>query len=342
MASLVKRIVIFTFGLINIQTAPSLHAQGRMGMLAGRQMMLNGAMTGMNGLTFNPNLDRAWNWNRGFGRYGGGVYADLNPPIYSTEGESNSKRKKRDYRKVEPTLSPEEERERRHQIELAWSQSDMNEFQSQTATALNILLDDLRDLQSKGIQAPDMDLDTESLGRLNVLVGRTHGNPGLLKNNGRLEWPTVFLGPEFQSERESISRLAPVVIEQARRGQVTDLGDLAGAVEKLHQDLHSKIAAIPTPEYIRAKRFLTQIDEAIRILRQPDAGNYFNRTYAARGNTAGELVRHMTQLDLHFAPAVEGDAPAYCALHKVLAAYDRAAHEQMLASNQLSGIAYRK
>ncbi len=39
----------------------------------------------------------------------------------------------------------------------------------------------------------------------------------------------------------------------------------------------------------------------------------------------------MTRLDMHFAPPVEGDAAAYHALHQILAAYDRAAHEQTMA-----------
>jgi len=300
----VSKVVILAIGLLTIQTPPLVHAQGRMGMMMARRGF-------------------------GFGRFGGGIYADLYAPAYFYEDNSNSKKKQRNYRYEEPTLSPEEERERLHQMELAWSQGDLTGFESQTAMALNILLDDLRDLQSKGVQPPDTALDTESLGRVNVLVGRTNGNPGALKNNGRLNWPTVFQGQEFQSEREMITRLAPQVIEQARHGQVTDLARLDEAVKKLHQNLLAKIAIIPTTTYVRANRFLTQLDDAIRILRLPDAGNYFNEIYAARGSTAGELVRHMTRLDLHFAPPVEGDASAYRALHQVLAAYDRSAHEQM-------------
>jgi hypothetical protein len=200
----------------------------------------------------------------------------------------------------------------------------------------------LRDLQSKGVQVPDITLDTESLGRLNVLVRRTNGNPGALKNNGRFNWPTILQGPEFQPERELVNRLAPQVIEQAIDGQVTDLARFAGAVKKMRQSLHGKIGDIPTPVYIRANRFLTQMDDAIKILRQPDAANYFNQTYAARGNTVGELVRHMELWDLHFAPALEGDASAYHVLHQALAAYDRAAHEQAAERELRVQTTYRK
>lgn len=332
MASRMKSMVVLTVGLLAIQWPPMVQAQGRMGMMMGRQMMMNRAMMGVNGATFNPNLGRGWRWGiyDGLG-YDYGLYGEGYPADYPLTDNSNSKPKKRIHWIEEPTLAPEEERKRRHQIELAWSQGDMDEFESQTATALNILLDDLRELQSKGIQAPDMTLDTGSLGRINVVVGRTTGNPGALKNYGQLDWPKILYGPEFKPERELINRLAPQVIEQARHGQVTDLARFVGSVEKMHQNLQAKIADIPTPEYVRAKRFLTQINDAIKILRQPDAGNYFNQTYSPRGNTVGELVRYMKILDMHFAPAVEGDASAYHALHQVLATCDQAAHEQSLA-----------
>jgi hypothetical protein len=99
----------------------------------------------------------------------------------------------------------------------------------------------------------------------------------------------------------------------------------------MHHRLHAKIEDIPTPSYVRGKRFLNQLDDAVKVLRQPDAGYYFNQFYAARGKTASELVRYMTEMHMRFAPAVEGDLHDYHALHRVLADYDRAAHAQMVA-----------
>jgi hypothetical protein len=311
-----KVIAALTVGLLAIQTAPSAHAQGRIRP------------------AINPFLTRGWHWDL-YAPLGDWGYGDAYAADYSAKDTSTKHKNRKYYRIEEPTVSPEQERERVHQIELAWSQSGLSESETQTATALNILLEDLRDLQSKGIQAPDMALETDSLSSINVLARRSNGNPGVLKNDGRLDWPMILQGPEFQAERELINRLAPRAIEQAKDGHVTDLARFTGAVEQLRQNLHAKIGDIASPAYIRASRFLTRIDDAIKILRQPDAGNYFNRTYAARGNTVGELVRYMTLWDLHFAPAMEGDAPAYHALHRALAAYDRAAHEQATGRNQL-------
>jgi hypothetical protein len=355
MASLLKRLVILTFGSLIVQPAPMVHAQGRMGMMMGRQMMMNPGMMGMNGMMINPNLAPnlapGFNWNlygnrygnrgAGSGGYGGGSgggyggYSSTYPSdnFGDDSSYSNSQRRKRHYREMEVTISPQEERERIHQMELAWSQGDLTELETQSATALNILLADLRELQSKGIQASDVALDKVSLANLNVLVGRGNGNSGLLKNGGRLNWPQTLQGREFQRERDLINSLVPKIVEQARRGQATDLSVIASASLKMHEVLHARIADILTPEYIRAKRFLTQVDDAIRILREPDAANYFNQLYSAQGRTAAELVQFMTRLNMRFAPAVDGGAASYNALHRILAAYDRAAHDQLVAKN---------
>ena len=348
MASLLKRTIFLFAGFLVLQTASGAFAQGRMGMMMARQQMaMNAGMMGQ----FNPNLVPSltpglgtnWNWmsgiygNRGYGYpgYGGGYsgYSGNSPSDYSggDSSSSNSYRRQRSYVDEPPPLSPQEERERIHQIELSWSQGDLSELETQSGTALNFLLADLRDLQAQGIHAPDMTLDEETLRHINVLMGRNNGNPGLFKDNGRLNWPLILRGPDFQHERDLINFLAPKVIQQARQGQVINLPELAEAIQAIHVRLYARIGDISTPDYIGTKRFMTNLDEAIKLLRQPDAGKYFNQTYAARGKTAAELVRYMTQMDLRFAPAVGGDEPAYRALHQILAAYDRAAHSQLLA-----------
>jgi hypothetical protein len=74
-----------------------------------------------------------------------------------------------------------------------------------------------------------------------------------------------------------------------------------------------------------------ELEDAVRLLRRPDAGNYLNRTYAARGKIVAELVQHMAKLNLRFASALEGDARAYHVLHQSLAKCDVAAQEQLVA-----------
>src|SRR5262249_55200157 len=158
---LLERRAILTLGLLIFQASPLVHAQGRRGMMMGRQMMMNGGMAGMNGMTFNPNLTPNWargpygnpygnlygNRGNGSGAYGGGSYGGggygggySNPyPPDNSQGEyaySSSQRPKH-YRITEPELSPQEEQERIHLSALAWSQGNLPELETRSATALN-------------------------------------------------------------------------------------------------------------------------------------------------------------------------------------------------------------
>jgi hypothetical protein len=350
MAFLLKRTMFVLPGLLVMAASSGAFAQGRMGMMMARQQMaVNAGMMGQLNPGLIPNLTPGiWPWNTGlygnrgygypsYGGYGGGYsgYAGNNSSDYSggVSSYSSSYPRRRNYADESPPLSPQEERERVHEIELSWSQGELSEFETQTGTALNILLDDLRHLHALGIRSSDMTLDEEMLRHINVRMGRSNGNLGLFKENGQLSWPLLLRRPEFQRERDRINVLAPKVIEQAKHGQNIDLSELAQAMQTIQARLHARIGDIPTPDYVKTKRFLTQLDDAIKLLRQPDAGKYFDQTYAAHGKTVADLVRYMTQLDLHFAPAVEGDEPAYQGLHRILAAYDRTAHSRLLARN---------
>jgi hypothetical protein len=277
---------------------------------------------------------RRWWWPGGlwldFGGYGG--LDAVNPNLYApVDGSQNSiptsPRRTRQAQST-PTLTPEQERERIHQEELAWSRSDLPDNQITSATALNILLTDLQSLQTRGIQGPEVKIDQAILPSLNVVVNGSNGNIGVLKDEGRINWPVALSGTDFAVERQQIESSIPKAIDEAVNAEAVDLHDLTGALASMRSRLAAKIKETPTPKYIRAKRFLNQLDDAVRLLRQPDAGNYFNQTYAAKGQTVAQLVQYMTRNGLQFAPAVEGDEPAYVALHQALAEYDLAANAQ--------------
>ena len=85
-------------------------------------------------------------------------------------------------------------------------------------------------------------------------------------------------------------------------------------------------------QYIEASRFLSNFDDALKVLSQPDAGDYFTAKYTAQGRTVAELVKHMTAQGLTFAPAIPGDGPAYLALHRALVAYDVSGQARMMTA----------
>ena len=109
----------------------------------------------------------------------------------------------------EKTPTPEAERQRSLKEQLARSRENPPITEVYSATALNVLLADLRShqdsLNSAALRGEEHSLDELDLKHINLTRGA--GNPGLLKNAGRLSWPLALTGSEFKDEREKIDSL---------------------------------------------------------------------------------------------------------------------------------------
>jgi hypothetical protein len=193
---------------------------------------------------------------------------------------------------------------------------------------LNILLDDLQKLQNLGTPGPKVDLDQELLQFINVTPGNRIGSIDVLKNGSDLAWPVAIQGSEFQSQRELFGSLIHSAVGEAAKGQVDAevIEKMNGAVQTIRLQLAAKIETIPNGQYVQTTRFLTRLDDAVRVLRQPDVAYYFNGKYSAHGRTVAELVQNMTAKGLKFGPAGD-DQAAYLALHNALVAYNVGSHK---------------
>jgi hypothetical protein len=238
-----------------------------------------------------------------------------------------------------PTLTPQQQRERIYQNDLKWSQSALPANEAASGTALNTLLTDVQSLQIHGIKGPEIQIDQGLLPSLNVVVAGRSGNLGLLKQ-GPIHWPEALNGTDFVSERQEVEASIPKVIDETLKGKTVNFDDLTEPLASMHYRLAAKIVQMPPQEYIEADRLLGQLDDAVKMLRQPDAGKYFDQTYAAHGQTVSELVQYMTQHGLQFAPAVEGQEPAYEAVHQALAEYDVAANAEAACKPPLGPITH--
>lgn len=267
------------------------------------------------------------------GSYGGGLGGygldSLYPNAYAPTDSSSTSRKKSQKHEPIPTETPEQERKRLHEQGLAWSRSELPESQATSAAALNFLLTDLQGVQGQKVLAPDVTIDRAVLASINVVVNGSNGNIGVLKHEGRIPWPATLMAPEFDAERQRIESSIHQTIDDAVKAGAVHLHDLNGALATMHSHLAGKIQEIPDPEYIRAKRLLDQLDDAVKLLGESDAGNYFKQIYTPEGRTVAQLVQSMTRRNLRFAPAVAGDESAYLVLHRALAEYDLAVHSQL-------------
>jgi serine/threonine protein kinase len=192
--------------------------------------------------------------------------------------------------------------------------------------ALNELLAKIQKLQGKQVKGPPVELDQEMLKRIHVKSGKEGGNIGPLMDvyEGRsLSWPPALLKLQPPDDRERTETLTRDAVQEAVNGSVdaAKIRDLDASSRKLRELLQRHVGDVPPGDYIEAKRFLNNYDEALFALSQPGAGRYVTTKFSAQSRTVDELVKHMTSQGLLFAPAANGDENAYLALQRAMGAY---------------------
>jgi hypothetical protein len=229
--------------------------------------------------------------------------------------------------------SAEEERRRSQREQLSRSLNNPPVSEIWSGKALNDVLADLRPvlLQSDpaNLRPVLVPLDEDGLKHINVTRGA--GNIALLKNQGRLTWPAALQDPVFRLEREKLTAQALEAVRQAKSYGLVDRGtilEMTAGLERLDQQLERKVRDVSAALYIESKAFLNHFAAAITALRQEDVGSYFTGKYTLQTRNVPELVAHLTEQGLLFAPALPGDQAAYTVLHDALAAYDKAVRAQ--------------
>jgi hypothetical protein len=196
-----------------------------------------------------------------------------------------------------------------------------------SGTTLNVLLRDTQQMAARGYSGPVIPLSEDILRQIN-LTGTGRGNSGQLRDAGQLQWPFGLqtLPPDEESKqlRDQVDKLMAEGKQQAMGGRVnpTTITELNRALAKLRQLLLPQVNVLSFGDYVEAKRFLSQLSDAVTTLRSPNASKYVDGTFAARGRSVKELVQFMTENGLSFAPAVSGQEPAYNALYQALLSYN--------------------
>jgi hypothetical protein len=175
-----------------------------------------------------------------------------------------------------------------------------------------------------------VDVDDRTLRNINVISRDGKGNPGMLRSEGRLRWPLALKGDDYRKDAELIDTNLPDAVKDARDGRAdaSTLNAMMTALDNLNRRLQANVRDLPPAQYQEAKRFLTNLGDALTFLRQPDAAKFLNKEWADRVRTAEDLVKTMTGRGLRFAPAVDGQEPDYMALHQAMAAYDISTNNQ--------------
>jgi len=125
----------------------------------------------------------------------------------------------------------------------------------------------------------------------------------------------------FEMATKRLTRNLRQAVDTLKDGDAVQpnlLRDIRGDYKAITTKLGDSADDLSPAQYIEARRFLNQLDASIKALSDPKVGNYFNGKWTAKGKTVAELVDNMTKEGQTFAPAANGDEPAYRALYQAL------------------------
>jgi len=206
-----------------------------------------------------------------------------------------------------------------------------------SGNALNVLLKDLiQKSLSKPLKLHPLPLNEKLMSHINVTAKKGFGNIGLLRNDGRFEWPVALQEIASAEEQKNMTADAQEAYRRAaaNRPFANFVDDLSRDVAGLRERLLKRANDLPTDQYLAAKRFLNNFDDALAAIKGGDVRRNidFHKEFSGEGKTIQDLVDYMGKNGLRFAPAVNGDEDAYQALHSLLAAYSLAASANLASS----------
>jgi hypothetical protein len=154
-------------------------------------------------------------------------------------------------------------------------------------------------------------------------VNRDVGNSGVLRTK-EIPWPLMVLGRhDLDPYRKKIEGLRVQARDAALEGQrgadyVTDFRRALTELETLLRDEVRRGAGEGEwgpGDYVAAIRSVHELRDASAILKRPDAAFYLK---PLKGDTVAEVVQHMQDEGLTFAPAVYGEERYYDAFYKAM------------------------
>jgi hypothetical protein len=231
-----------------------------------------------------------------------------------------------DERQYELSLQPDPEQIRQQQMMRSLQRSRNNPPLTEvwSGKALNDLLRDIQSANSRGDTGSDVPIAPGVLKHVNMTTGATYGSVGLLRDGGKLAWPNTLRAPSFNDQRKDLDELLPKAVTEAQRGPVSY--ELTSSIDKtikqLEQSLDAQIADLTPGEFTESSRYLRELKDSTKVLKQNDVSKYFRSEWTPQGSTVAELVQQMTRQGLTFAPAVSGDESYYTSLHRALVDYD--------------------
>jgi hypothetical protein len=187
--------------------------------------------------------------------------------------------------------------------------------------AMNTLLTYLDRRINTGAQGPVIPLDPYAVSSLNIAVGDSGGNVGLLRELETVQWPLVLLCPEQKKLDAALKQAA----YQASAGPVQlttlrDINKMTDALEQVHKKRFSN-GDFDALEWLDGSHFIDRVRASTSALKSPNVTKVLSGQMAARGNTVGELIENMSSRGMTFGRAQPGQEDAYVGVYRAMVNY---------------------
>ncbi len=227
-----------------------------------------------------------------------------------------------------PTYAEEQNKIARSTLMRIQTNSSPTEIVS--GKALNVLLDDLRKFTSKKVAMEPIQLTEEILRQINVT--KSSGSLGVLRNPTKFSFPQSLndlLGTEKQ---RAMNAKIQQIMQDAVNGKIDNilLGGVETETKLLRESLIKKMNELPTMQYLDARRFLNDFDEALVAVRRGEVQTQNSwQAFVTGGKSIQDLTEYMVSNGLKFGPATAFDEGSYRALHSAMVAFDVTLNAQL-------------
>jgi len=226
------------------------------------------------------------------------------------------------YESTRPTAQQLRDREAAQALESA--RKDAPEADVNSGRALNVLLNSIQKNGQLNL-GPNVPLDEDTLKNVNIAGASAVGNVGMLKDVTKISWPEALQDSAYDDARKRVNQNLALAVTTLKDGDpVPDnaLRDLRAGYKTMSDKLNDDTNELSAAQYIEARRFLNQLNQAIRALGDKNVVKYFNKQWTPKGENVAELVAHMSKEGLNFAAATPGDQAAYKALYLAMRQFE--------------------
>ena len=168
-------------------------------------------------------------------------------------------------------------------------------------------------------------LDQETLKHINVTPSNnSKGSNEFFKPGSLPDWPLAFDNDAFTEDKKRFGEALFAMGKSQLEGKtnLAKSADARKALTSIRENLFLLRFNVSSNDYVDGLTHLTKLTDTVEVLSKPQAKKYLDGTYAAKGDTVGDLLAYMTGKGLKFARATPGSEQYYAALYQSLVTYE--------------------